>query len=333
MIIREVSGGEKKVFNNLVGHITQSFEWGDFRLRTKGVAKVSRLGVFDGQKMTRAYQIFFHKAPVTSHIIAYMPRVPLPSAEEWETIKKICRDNGAIYLKIEPIEKPADSLGVVCSDDILPRHNIILNISRPEEEILLGMHEKTRYNIKIAQKNGVTVLEKEDPGSLEQFIKLYDATQKRQGFYAKSGDYIRTLWETLKETGMVRLLCAYVPGENSPVVAAMFFFFKDTFYFPYAGWSAEYREKMPNNLLHFEAIKLGKKLGAKHYDFWSSYKNFPNPTDPWYGTYVFKKGFGGEEVHYLGAYDFVFNKPIYIVMKIADGVRWKMLRLKRRLLF
>ncbi len=90
-------------------------------------------------------------------------------------------------------------------------------------------------------------------------------------------------------------------------------------------------EKMPNNLLHFEAMKLAKTLGAKKYDFWSSYKNSPEPKDPWYGTYIFKKGFGGTEVHYPGAYDLVFDRPTYSLINVADKVRFPFYRLKRLL--
>ena len=126
---------------------------------------------------------------------------------------------------------------------------------------------------------------------------------------------------------MVYLLMAQV--DDKPVAGGMFFNFNGVFSFPYGGWSAESREKMPNNLLHFEAMKLGKKLGCHTYDFWSSYKNKPDASDPWYGTYVFKKGFGGQEVHYPGAYDLVLDKPIYSLIKLGNKIRWPIYRLKR----
>lgn len=327
MVIREISSAEKGAFNNSAAHITQSFQWGESRLKT-GVREISRLGVFDGKKMIRGYQIFFHTVPLLANLIAYLPRTVMPPKEDWEAITKACREKGAAYLKLEPTADSEYQIpGVRPGDAILPRHSLVVDLTPTEEEILTRMHEKTRYNIKLAQKAGVIVEEKDDPQSLENFIELYGATQKRQGFFAKNGDYIRTLWEVLRPAKMVYLLGAYV--EREMVAAGVFFNFGGTFYFPYGGWSAEHREKMPNNLLHFEAMKLAKKLGAKKYDFWSSYKNTADPTDPWYGTYVFKKGFGGEEQHFPGAYDMVFNQPGYLLTKIADQIRWPIYRIKR----
>lgn len=322
MLVREIAEKEKNIQNEKALHITQSWEWGQFRLLT-GVPKILRLGFFDSQALVHAYQIFFHRTPYLNRLIAYLPRTTVPTSEELETISSVCQKNGAVFLKLEPESEMKLPTGA----PILPKHTLVIDLARSEEEILELMHEKTRYNIKLAQKSGVTVAEKTDEKSLETFIRLYDATQRRQGFFAKSGDYLRTLWQVLYPSKMVYLLEACV--DSCPVASAMFFNFNGTLSFPYGGWSAEHREKMPNNLLHFEAIKLAKKLGCVKYDFWSSYKNSPNPSDPWYGTYVFKKGFGGQEIHYPGAYDVVFDKPIYSLIKIADKIRWPVYRIKR----
>lgn len=337
MLIREVTNQEIDQFNNLAPHIVQSWEWGQFRLKTNTVPKILRLGAYDGPNLVRAYQIFFHKTPAFNKLIAYLPRSPLPPADDLESIKKSCLENDAVFLKIEPditedLKKNdalIKSLGFIPGKRILPVHTAVVDLTRSEQEIMGAMHEKTRYNIKVAQKHGVMVLEKNDPESLSYFIKLYDATQKRQGFYAKSGDYIRTLWKTLEPTNMVHLLCAYIPNMSEPLASLMIFNFNDTTYFPYGGWSSEHREMMPNNLLQYEAIRLSKLLGAKKYDFWSSYKDNPVNSDPWYGTYVFKKGFGPSDVHYVGAYDYVFNSTTYSLLNIADKARWALLKLKR----
>ncbi len=338
MFIREITEGEKADFNRLAPHVCQSWEWGSFRLQTGTVPKILRLGFYENRKLVRAYQLFFHIAPKLNRPIGYLPRSLSPSAEDLEALKKICREVKAVYLKLEPDEtegKINDPLAVR-GRNILPPHSLLLNISGTEEEILAQMHEKTRYNIKVAQKHGITVVSQEDPESLEAFIKLHGQTQKRQGFYSHYPEYYRTLWNTLRPQNMVHLLCAYLPSANhqpltDPIAALMLFSFNGVLYFPYGGWSAEHREKMPNNLLHFEAIRLGKQLGCTVYDMWSSYRDTPKPSDPWYGTYIFKKGFGGREVNYVGSWDIPFDRNIYTLINTADSLRIKTLHLRRKL--
>lgn len=325
MLVREISEKDSKGQNKIASHITQSWEWGQFRLQTPGVSKILRLGFFENNLLLRFYQIYFHKTPFLNRLIAYIPKTPVPPSDDLEIITKSCRDNGAVFIKFEtdtPMSLPQ-------GESILPKHTLLVDLTPSEEEILGRMHEKTRYNIKLAQKSGVTVAQKDGPQSLETFINLYDSTQKRQEFFAKSGQYLKTLWEVLAPAKMVYLLMAEVEGK--PIAGGMFFNFNGVFSFPYGGWSATDREKMPNNLLHFEAMKLGKKLGCHTYDFWSSYKNSPDQSDPWYGTYVFKKGFGGEEVHYPGAYDLVLDKPTYSLINLANKIRFPFYKIKRLL--
>jgi lipid II:glycine glycyltransferase (peptidoglycan interpeptide bridge formation enzyme) len=324
MMVREVAEGEREIQNRLAQHITQGWEWGQFRLQT-GVPKILRLGFFEKGNLSRAYQVFFHNTPYLNKAVAYLPRTTVPTNECLETITEICRKNNAVFLKLEPVSEMKLPVG----QPILPKHTIVVDLTKTEEELLNGMHEKTRYNIKLAQKAGVTVLPKDDLESLEIFIKMYNSTQIRQGFFAKSDDYLRTLWKVLAPAKMVYLLMAEV--NNQPVAGGMFFNFNGVLSFPYGGWSSEHREKMPNNLLHFEAMKLGKKLGCHTYDFWSSYKNKPDSADPWYGTYFFKKGFGGQEVHYPGAYDLVFDKPAYSLINLANKIRFPLYKIKRLL--
>ena len=323
-MVREITQREAEKQNLLAHHITQSWQWGQFRLQT-GVPKILRLGFFDGNNLKRVYQVFFHQAPYLNRLIAYLPRTESPPPDDLSVISEICKKNRAVFLKLEPEGKIDLSFG----QPILPENSLLVDLNQPVDDLLASMHEKTRYNIRLAQKSGVVVTAKTDADSLTTFINLYDATQKRQGFFAKSGNYLKTLWNVLSPTKMVHLLMAEVEGE--PVAAGMFFHFNEPFSFPYGGWSATHREKMPNNLLHFEAMQYAKELGAQKYDFWSSYKNSPNPKDPWYGTYIFKKGFGGVEVHYPGAYDIVFDRPTYSLFNIANKIRFPLYKIKRLL--
>ncbi len=306
---------DPETLNKLADHITQSWQWGDFRLTTPNVKRVLRLA--SGNK---AFQIFFHRVPHLPYTVAYLPRSEAPSEQELEEIEKYCKKEKALFLKIEPItECKMQNVECKIGKPILPRHTIYIDLTLSEEKLLANMHEKTRYNIKLAQKKGVVVKEESSSEALEEFIQLLENTEKRQAFYSHQPNYYRKLWDILSPEKMVYLLSAYV-GEKM-AASIMLFRFKDTLYYPYGGSDPQFREFMAPNLLHWEAIKLGKKLGCKTYDLWGSYQNKPVESDPWWGIYRFKSGFGGEDITFPETVDIPLS-PLYQLYPLADKFRW-----------
>lgn len=263
-------------------HILQSPEWGQFRTKTPNVKKVLRVS---------GCQIFIHKIPYLPWTVAYLPRPE--KIENLEEIKEACKKERAVFIKIEPI-KPIANTQYPISTPVLPQHTIYIDLTQSEERLLANMHEKTRYNIRLAEKKGVRVSEGQN---LENFIDLLEKTEGRQGFYSHPPQYYQTLWETLRPAKMVYLLSA------DSMAAIMLLAYKDTLYYAYGGFDPKYREFMAPSLLHWEAIKLGKKLGCKIYDMWGSYQKKPNELDLWWGIYRFKKGFGGREITFPPTFD------------------------------
>lgn len=277
-------------------HILQSKEWGEFRAKTPTVKKVLYAG---------GCQIFIHKIPHVLLTVAYLPR---PETIDLPQVVAACRKERAVFVKIEPL---AESVEGKLSAPVLPRHTIYIDLAHSEEKLLSNMHEKTRYNIGLAQKKGVKVTEGEN---LTEFIKLLEGTEERQGFYSHPADYYEMLWETLRPKKMVYLLSA------GKMAAIMLLRYKDFLYYAYGGSDPQYREMMAPHLLHFEAMTLGKKLGCKTYDLWGSYKNRPEESDPWWGVYRFKKGFGGKEITFPETVDVPLS-PIYSLYPLAEKFR------------
>lgn len=288
-----------------MAHILQSDEWGEFRKKTPNVKRVFRI---DG------CQIFIHSIPHFPWTVAYLPR-----PEKIGNIKNItdaCRREKALFLKIEPaINYVLPATGYRVGKPILPRHTIYIDLAKSEDELLAGMHEKTRYNIHLAQKKDLKVSEGEN---LEAFIEVLEKTEDRQKFYSHPSDYYRILWETLRPHKMAYLLSAF--SGNNLAAGIMLFRYQETLYYPYGGSDPKFRELMAPNLLHWEAMKLGKKLGCKIYDLWGSYKNGPEEGDPWWGIYRFKKGFGGKEITFPETVDIPLS-PLYNLYPLADKLR------------
>lgn len=305
--------------SKMTSFITQSPEWAQFRLKTPNVKKVLEI---DG------CQIFVHKIPLLPWTIAYLPRPEkLGNLEE---IKKACQKEKAIFLKVEPtIDYRPSTTDHKISNPVLPHHTIYIDLTKTEDELLAAMHEKTRYNIRLAEKKGVVIKNEDSLEAVGDFIHLLEQTEERQGFYSHPAQYYRTLWRSLRPAKMVYLLSAYAANTpNTPIAAIMLFRYQDTLYYPYGGSNPKYRKYMAPHLLHWEAIKLGKKLGCKIYDLWGSYKDFPTESDPWWGTYRFKKGFGGQEITLPPTIDILLS-PLYPLYLLSDSLRWQFLRLKR----
>lgn len=320
MDLAPISYKQKTQYNKLVTHIIQSWQWGEAR-KALGIT-VLRYGLFEKGKLIKAFQITLHKIPFTKKFVGYFPKGPLPDKEMSEALKKIGKEHDCAFIKLEPnIEIENCKLKIENSFRISPKplftkYNFLLDITKTEDELLKNMHPKTRYNIRVAQKHKVKVEERTDDEAFKIYLKLYFETTKRQGYHGHNENYHRKIWENLKQTNMARILIASYNGE--PLTAWMLFNFKDTLYYPYGGSSKSHPEVMSNNLICWEAIKLGKRLKLKNFDMWGALGPNANPSDPWYGFHKFKLGYGGKLVEYIGAFDYVLNWPIYILFTLVD---------------
>lgn len=123
----------------------------------------------------------------------------------------------------------------------------------------------------------------------------------------------------------------YKPDDEKEIVLVswILFTFHDTLYYPYGASSDKHRNTMASNLIMWEAIKFGKKLGLKKFDMWGALGPNPDSNDPWYGFHRFKEGYGATLTEFAGSYDLVINPLLYQILKAADYARWIYLRLKK----
>ncbi len=316
MDFRPITVKQKSTYNKLVTHVIQSWEWGEFR-KSLGIP-VLRYGLYKNNRLTKAFQLTLHKIPFTNQYVGYLPKGPEPDKKLAEALKKIGKEQSCAFIKVEPdIElSEIDKSFIKSLKPLFTKYNFVVDLTKSEEELLKNMHPKTRYNIKIAQKHRVKVEEKSDDSAFEIYSKLYFETTKRQGYHGHNKNYHRKVWETLKAAGMARLLIAFY--HNEPLTAWMLLNFGDTLYYPYGGSSKAHSEVMANNLVSWETIKLGKKLGLKKFDMWGALGPNASPQDSWFGFHKFKQGYGGELVTYIGTYDLIFNWPVYLLFNIVE---------------
>ena len=339
MEIRIVEEKDKEGFNILATHPMQSWEWGEFRVKT-GI-EILRLGRFDRNKLLETAQITIHPIPFTSWKIGYMPKGGILSREMLLEIVKLGKKNKLIFVKIEPnlssdntdfqlfLQKDKN---LICKSPhpLFTRFTFQLDLNKTEEELLKNMHSKTRYNIKVALKHNVLIKEEKSRDAFNSYLKLLMETTKRQKFYAHDEKYHRLMWETLSDAGMAHLFTANLAheGKNHVLAAWILFLFNNILYYPYGSSSNDYRYVMASNLMMWEAIKFGKKNNAGIFDMWGALSPKHKENDLWTGFHKFKEGYHPSLVELAGSYDIVINPLLYRLYNLAYILRQIILKIK-----
>ncbi len=313
-------------------HPLQSKEWAEFR-RLSGIKVIEQ----DGLVLT------IHSIPKTRYTIGYLPKGLLPTHNSIEILEKIGQEENCIFIQLEPnVEKNSETenkmkqLGLVtAAHPLFTKYTFILDLTKTEEELLSNMNQKTRYNIRLAERKGVKVNKDNSDKAFREYLKLLNETTKRQKFYAHTPRYHQLMWDTLKLKNdkdfdknnlSAHLLTATY--NNETLAAWILFVLGDTLYYPYGTSSTKYRDVMASNLIMWEAIKFGRSLGLKKFDMWGSLGENPDINDSWFGFHKFKQGYGPKLTEFVGSFDLVINPYLYPLYKIADKIRWFVLKFK-----
>ncbi len=282
--------------------------------------------------------------------LLYCPKGPLlnwsdvPLRERvLDDLEKFARQQGAIFLKLDPdvvlgtgvpgteTDQPEPDGEAVRADflrrgwrfadnQIQFKNTALVDLSLSEDDLLARMKQKTRYNVRLGAKKGLTVrvgTEKDWP----LLYKMYAETSLRDGFVIRDEAYYRTVWKTFEASSAP--LMAELNGEA--LAAVYLFHFAGRAYYLYGMSRERHRELMPNYLLQWEAMKWARAQGCHLYDLWGAPDEF-NEADSLWGVFRFKEGLGGSAVRTLGAWDYAPN-PLWYTMyakvmpKVLDVMR------------
>lgn len=290
-------------------------------------------------------QILFRQLPL-GFSIAYIPKGPVLDENQqypvnwglfWDEIDMICKKQRAVFLKVEPDfwqesnsileitnsdSKPQASLdpktmlppaGFISSaHTIQPPRTLIVDLSGSEEDILARMKQKTRYNIRLAQRRGVLVKPSDD---IEQFSRLMQETGERDAFGVHSKAYYQRAMDLLKEHALVLM----AELDSKPVAALFAVSQGRRACYLYGASSNQHRDAMPTYLIQWEAMRWAREQGCVEYDLWGVpdapleqlEAEFSQRSDGLWGVYRFKRGFGGELRRSAGAWDRIYNRVLY----------------------
>lgn len=301
------------------GGFLQSWQWGEFqrglgrevlRLRENGA-----LGQFISMRLPFGKSYW------------YCPRGPLGNLPSLADDDDIAR---GIFLRFEPAEIPRDGFfaGAKKTSPVQPGQTLLIDLDRDPEEILAAMHEKWRYNIRLAERRGVKVYiaGERDAGALDVFWDLLQETTERDRFRAHGKEYYRSMLEALAGApatdGRTRPVARLVFAEHDGRVLAanLMIYFGGTATYLHGASSRARRELMAPHLLHWTAMLDAKAWRFKTYDFWGV---APEGVEghPWAGITRFKRGFGGRYLEYPGTYDLPLDTTWYGLYALAQKLR------------
>jgi lipid II:glycine glycyltransferase (peptidoglycan interpeptide bridge formation enzyme) len=309
-------------------HALQSWVWGDFKSRWGWTAHRFSLTIAEGSwEPLATAQVLKRQLPRLPYCILYVPKGPALDYNDrslrlhvLQELEKLARREKAILIKIDPEvvrfwgvnQERKSPVGEMFTQELKKRgwqysaeqiqfpNTVVLDLTRSEDDLLASMKSKTRYNIRLAGRKGITVRE----GKADEFntiAAMYQETAERDGFAIRPREYYLDAWHSFYKAGMaVPLLAEY---EGVPVAAVILIRFGDRVTYMYGASTNRERNRMPNYLLQWESIRWAKAQGCTTYDFWGAPTQFEE-SDPLWGVWRFKDGFQGDVLWHIGAWDF-----------------------------
>lgn len=334
-LINEKTLGEYEDFvkSHPKGHFMQSRLWGYQKPEWEWAAVAVRGG--DG-KIKGSCSALIRTLPGIPWRLMYCGRGPVCDIHDRETLKELtdaigvlAKKHRAYAVKMDP-DVPADDaefwnimkeLGFKLPEagknfeGIQPRFVFRLYPNgRAKEEMLASFESKWRYNIRLSQRKGVTVVS-EGKKACSEFAALMLDTGVRDGFVTRKQDYFENMLDNLGEHA--RLYMARANGEA--IAGTLAIAYGDKVWYLYGASSNEKRNLMPNYLLQWEMICWALELGARVYDF-RGVSGDISEDNPLYGLYRFKKGFGGEFTEFGGELELLNNKFAAAAVKTSTKI-------------
>ena len=304
----------------------QSWAWGEFQ---KGLGRrIWRLGAFENKALVGAALVIEHQL-ILGKSYVYCPRGPLATGPDVAAalLKKMAelgKETGAMYAKIDPglyafdwsaVHQPAS---VTMGTTLQPRQTWLIDTSQTPDDILTASHQKTRYNVRLAEKRGVTVRWSTEDADVKIFLGLMHQTAKRQGIRLHSDTYYQKQFSILSQAKMAEFAIAELDGQ--PLAANMIIWHDQTATYLHGGSSDEHSNVMAPHLLQWRTIEQCHQRGVTTYDLWGV-----APADQsdhhWQGISRFKKGFAGREQIFPAALNIILQPQWYQTYRWVKRIR------------
>lgn len=352
MELRRIDEQDRRLWNEFaaaspVADVLQSYEWGDLKSAFGWIPH--RLLCEHAGKPVAAASLLERPFRGLRRSLFYCSRGPLLDYSNGELLAAVlqrltdyCRRSGGFLLKIDPaVELPAGRPVVEAlttsgfrrlPDEggfggTQPRCVMKLDLTPDPEALLARCKSKTRYNIRLAGRKGVTIRDDCSPADVVTFYDLLRVTTERDGFTVRPLGYFEKLWERLEPAGFVRLALAQYQGEA--IAGALVTRFGPVCCYLYGASANRHRNRMPNHLLQWHLIRWARAQGCTVYDF-RGVSPHPETDEHLAGLNRFKAGFGARFVEYIGEFDLPLAQPHYVLWTVGKPAVANLLKKFRR---
>lgn len=309
-----------------VASFLHSWEWGEVLVGSG--QKVERI-LIENDGASLLALLVFKSMPFRKQFV-FVPTGPLVTEgsigneKNWQELIRYIKEKRVMFLKIEPnsVEKlprfVKDMTKVV--RDVNPMATMVLDLSKSTDLILQSFHQKTRYNINLAERKDLKIKWEKN---FSVFWELMKKTGSRDGFAL----HPEKNYAAAFNGPATRQVTIY--SGNTPVAAGCFWIFKDTCYYLYGASDHEFRQLMAPYLVQWEAIKMAKNENCKYYDFFGVAPKIENgkeeysydPKHRYAGVTRFKFGFNGNIIETPGTFDLPLNRFWYCLYYLSRRVR------------
>ena len=336
---------EDFVSNHPRGEFTQSIHWPEVKNNWRFEVVVSR---DEEGKIVGSCGVLIQKMPFFGTCFMYAPRGPVCDLHDRKVLEDLkagidalAKTYNAHTFKMDP-DVPADDqeflktmeemgfhrfYGPEGFETVQARFNYRLPLEgRTEEQLLAGLTQKARYNVRYAAKHGVTI-RVGDKKDLDEFMRIYQVTGERDGFNTRPKAYFERMLDALG--CHVRLYLGEVEGKV--VSGAITTNYAGKCCYVYGASDNAYRQLMPNYLMQWEMIRWAVETGCTVYDFQGISGDLENEKGHMYGLYRFKRGFGGRVDELAGECDYHYRPLINMMVNGAIRCNEFLRTLRRKL--
>lgn len=205
----------------------------------------------------------------------------------------------------------------------------VLDLRPDEKDILAGMKEKWRYNVRLAGRKGVTVRRGDGQADLDSFYRIYETTSERDQFFIHNKQHYEDVMRLYSEGDRAALFLAEYEGKA--IAGIIVLCLGRWSWYMYGASSNEQRNLMPNHLLQWTGMQWAKSHSCWYYNFRGIPDVLEEGQDLW-GVYVFKRGFGGHPLRFLETHDLVYQPLIYkVYMRLLEVKRRRDERVRKKI--
>ena len=323
------------------GNFLQSWEWGELKAATGW--QPYRIAVEEEGRICAAVQILSRPVPGIRKCLFYSPRGPLYSLRRPELfqailaeINDLARRHGALAYKIDPAiaADNSDYVGMLVEHGFAPaavaasgfggtqpRYVMQVDVSPDEDDIIAKFKSKWRYNVRLAERSGVTVSSENSREQVGTFHDLLLETAARDGFKVRAQSYFDDIYDLFIAPEKGGLFLAHFEGKL--IAGAIVLTLGKRAWYVYGASSNEHRDKMPNHLMQWEMMRWARARGCEVYDM-RGVANAEDKQSPLYGLNRFKRGFAAEYVEYIGEWDLVYSPTWHRLFTAAEPAAHKL---------